>query len=641
MRSLVTVLAAGLVLTSTVSRASIPPTVAITSPASGASLGGMVSIQAEATAEQGVARVDFFVNGRLQGSDTTAPFSTDWDSGLEANGSYTLTAMAFDVENNAASSALVTVSVDQPGRATFEPALQVPACVTLGAGCDTMNLVKGWGRGERNAPNTLDGCADAMGTAPAYPQFIDRIQVSRINGEHLAEGRRARIDVHISQYTYIDVDLFYATDATQPVWTYLTTLDANAAGNRILSTEYVLPSGELQAVRALLHKETARVACSINNYEADHDDVVFAVGQPTDTLPPLVAVTSPSNNAWVSGMVSLAATADDDLGVERVEFHIDGALVGTDTSAPYEVSWNSAAVPSGAHTLTARAYDSSGHVGISAEHVVNTDITPPSLTWQFPGEFSSVRGTVTLQVEATDNRRVSRVEFYNGTTFIGSSSAKPYATSWHTSQLAEGPYTLTAKAYDPQGNTASADTLVTVDNTAPTVTISAPSHVRGTVELTATASDNQRVLFVEFYVGATLLGRDSAAPYSMSWDTTSRAEGLTSVRARAYDPARSFTDADRHVTVDHTPPTVEITSPANGASLFLSTTVAASAGDNTDISKVVFYDGAKVIGTDTTYPHSVSWNLLGVTKGWHTLTAKAYDLSGHETTSQAITVKVN
>ena len=50
---------------------------------------------------------------------------------------------------------------------------------------------------------------------------------------------------------------------------------------------------------------------------------------------------------------------------------------------------------------------------------------------------------------------------------------------------------------------------------------------------------------------------------------------------------------------------------------------------------------APVLGLDTSSPYSYSWNLLGATKGNHTLTAKAYDAAGNVTTSTAITVKVN
>jgi Bacterial Ig domain len=44
--------------------------------------------------------------------------------------------------------------------------------------------------------------------------------------------------------------------------------------------------------------------------------------------------------------------------------------------------------------------------------------------------------------------------------------------------------------------------------------------------------------------------------------------------------------------------------------VFLSTTIQASASDNRGVTQVVFYDGANVIGTDTTAPYSLSWTVL-------------------------------
>ncbi len=66
--------------------------------------------------------------------------------------------------------------------------------------------------------------------------------------------------------------------------------------------------------------------------------VVLAEGQ--DAAPPTVSVTSPTNGSKVSGAVSVTADAADDTGVARVEFRINGRLIGTDTTAPYSMTWN-------------------------------------------------------------------------------------------------------------------------------------------------------------------------------------------------------------------------------------------------------------------------------------------------------------
>jgi hypothetical protein len=58
--------------------------------------------------------------------------------------------------------------------------------------------------------------------------------------------------------------------------------------------------------------------------------------------------------------ITLTATAGDDVGVTKVEFFVDGASVGQDTAAPFEVPWNIRLVAVGAHTVVAKAYDAAG-----------------------------------------------------------------------------------------------------------------------------------------------------------------------------------------------------------------------------------------------------------------------------------------
>jgi len=95
-----------------------------------------------------------------------------------------------------------------------------------------------------------------------------------------------------------------------------------------------------------------------------------------DTTKPNVAITSPTNNSTVSGIVTIQATANDNVGVVKVEFYIDGNKVGEDTSSPYEYNWNTTQCTNGTHTITAKAYDNAGNVGESAAVTVNVNNTP-------------------------------------------------------------------------------------------------------------------------------------------------------------------------------------------------------------------------------------------------------------------------
>ena len=94
-----------------------------------------------------------------------------------------------------------------------------------------------------------------------------------------------------------------------------------------------------------------------------------------------------------------------------------------------------------------------------------------------------------------------------------SSSSAPYGFTWNTASLANGAYTLVAKAYDAAGNVGtSANVVVNVanvvsDTVAPVVSISSPSNnitTGGSLTVAANASDNVGVSKVEFYVNGVL-----------------------------------------------------------------------------------------------------------------------------------------
>src|SRR5947207_13656173 len=90
-----------------------PPTVAVTAPASGATVSGTsVPVNASASDNVGVAGVQFKLDGVNLGAETTGPYSLTWDTTAAANGPHTLTAVARDAAGNTTTSAPVTVTVN-------------------------------------------------------------------------------------------------------------------------------------------------------------------------------------------------------------------------------------------------------------------------------------------------------------------------------------------------------------------------------------------------------------------------------------------------------------------------------------------------------------------------------------------------
>jgi subtilisin family serine protease len=94
---------------------------------------------------------------------------------------------------------------------------------------------------------------------------------------------------------------------------------------------------------------------------------------PVDGTPPTTSITSPSSGATVTGTITVLANAADAVGVTRVELYRNNVLIGTDTSSPYEFSWNTATATNGGHTLQTKAYVAALNVGSSV--VVNVTVS--------------------------------------------------------------------------------------------------------------------------------------------------------------------------------------------------------------------------------------------------------------------------
>jgi hypothetical protein len=288
----------------------------------------------------------------------------------------------------------------------------------------------------------------------------------------------------------------------------------------------------------------------------------------SDTAPPTVTITSPTNGAAVVGSLTLTATASDDVAVAGVQFQLDGVNLGAEiTSPPFTTSWNSMNASNGVHVLTAVARDSSGKTTTSAgvSITINNDLTPPAVAITTPVHGASVSGTaVALIASASDNVGVIGVQFrLNGANFGPEIVTPPYTVTWNTTLQPNGPYTWTAVARDAAGNSTTSTAVTAnvnnlIDTTPPTVSVTAPlsgATLNGTtVTLSADASDNVGVLGVQFLVDGVSVGvEDTTPPYSITWDSTSVPNGAHTIAARARDAAGlQTTSAGVSVTVSNT-----------------------------------------------------------------------------------------
>src|SRR5206468_4060755 len=193
-----------------------------------------------------------------------------------------------------------------------------------------------------------------------------------------------------------------------------------------------------------------------------------------------------------------------------VQFTLDGVNLGAeDTSAPYEVSWDTTTTGNGSHTLTAVARDLLGLRWTSDPVTVTVsnaprDITPPTVSITAPASGATVSGTISVTADAADNVGVAGVQFLlDGANLGAEDTNAPYSVSWDTTTASNASHTLTARARDAAGNaTTSSAVTVTVanssgDTTPPTVSITSPASgetVTSTTPVTTNDADNDAVV---------------------------------------------------------------------------------------------------------------------------------------------------
>jgi hypothetical protein len=190
------------------------------------------------------------------------------------------------------------------------------------------------------------------------------------------------------------------------------------------------------------------------------------------------------------------------------------------------------------------------------------DTTPPTVSVTAPANGATVSGA-SVPITATandDSGTVSKVEFYINSTLVATDTTNSFGISWNSTTVANGNYTIAARAYDAANNaTTSSGVTVTVNNTLPdttkpTTSITAPTNgqtVSGNLTFSATANDNVAVTRVEFSVDGTLKSTDTSSPHSAIIDTTTLSNASHTLTATAYDAAGNSQAASVTVTVNN------------------------------------------------------------------------------------------
>jgi len=188
------------------------------------------------------------------------------------------------------------------------------------------------------------------------------------------------------------------------------------------------------------------------------------------------------------------------------------------------------------------------------------------------------------------------------------------------------------------------------DTIAPLTTLTSPANgaaVTGNVTISATATDNIGVTEVRFYADGQLVATDTTAPYSALWNSTATPDGAHQLLAEGYDAAQNRGSSQavsvnvQNTVPDTTPPSVQITSPAQGSVLSGTVQIAAQGSDNDAVDEIQIYVDGQMNWSGPGDTLAVNVDTTGLPDGSYQLQARAVDPAGNVGTSAVVSVTVS
>ncbi len=286
-----------------------------------------------------------------------------------------------------------------------------------------------------------------------------------------------------------------------------------------------------------------------------------------------------------------------------------------------------------------------------------SDWTAPTVTLADPG--SPLKGTVVLAATASDAESgIASVVFEalpsgGSWSTLCTATAAPYTCSWNTTAVADGGWTLRARATDRSGLVSTWSTVsVVVANSLLVVLDNPGDPLRGTVPLAARVY-NAGLLSLTLRIEYSVAGADNwktacsglGSTLTCSWATTGVTSQDYDLRAVAIVGVTTYTSAVwTDVVIDNVAPSVTMTDP--GTPLRGTVTLVATAADaGSGLASVTFQYAVSGSSTWTTActageTATCRWATTAVPDATYSLRAVAADAAGNTATSATIASRV-
>jgi len=333
--------------------------------------------------------------------------------------------------------------------------------------------------------------------------------------------------------------------------------------------------------------------------------------------PPIVTV----NESGEKGMLTFSATATDDKGVVKVEFLLDGALVGSTSTAPYAMTFDSLLQDDGNHILVAKATDTSGqYTNATMDFIIANGqlIRNGSFEKGYGVGWSNTSGMqigTILGQTAFDGTKMAK--------FCGTGSQMSVALFQSiaipiNSLAAILTYALHVETKEPSTSGARDTFVVQVRNSSGSI-----------LKTLATYSNlNAATGYKVYNFDLAAYKGQSIQLYFLGAEDGALSTGFILDKVNLIV---NNGDGDREAPV--------VSATENGSNGTI--TFSATASDDVGVTKIEFYVDDALKGTDATLPYSMTLDSKTLTNTSHTLIAKAYDAAGHVGTSTPVVFSID
>ncbi len=267
------------------------------------------------------------------------------------------------------------------------------------------------------------------------------------------------------------------------------------------------------------------------------------------------------------------------------------------------------------------------------------DVNPPTVRIDEPANGSHLAGLVNIVVFMYD-KNFKRAELTINNTRIASWTPENVSTgehsiTWDTTlpEYPDGLYNITLSAEDEAGNDSEETRIVTVDNTKPTATISAPAeetYLRGSVLIRVTGEDKNFYKMNLKIDNVSVKNWTTGGSQIYEWNTeVDGIDGAHAITLTVYDKAGNSDESSVTVIVDNTLPTIRIDEPVEGSYLAgIADIKVFIQEDNLDKVELTIND-TDVGSWTLSGEHVFNWNTITYAEGSYLIKLKALDKAGN------------